>query len=225
MMVTQTKIFAGWSVGLLALGLLGSASASAGVTDADLAQAAGAEWLHNHGSWDGSRYSTLDEINADNASELKLAWTLSTGTTGNNQATPIFHDGILYFPIHGQTVMAVDARTGKEVWRYKHELPENYGGFVPNFLGQISKGVAIYKDRILFYTNDSKLVALHYKTGDKLFSVQVRPYVHVNEAGEEQLGYYSTLAPLVVPGLVLLGQSHGEQGGSPAYLDAVNPMT
>ena len=225
-MLGHAKLFTGWSAVLLVLGVFGVVpTAIAGVSDSDLAEAAGAEWLHNHGSWDGSRYSTLDEINADNAGELKLAWTLSTGTTGNQQATPIFHDGILYFPIHGQTVLAVDARSGKEVWRYKHELPENYGGFVPNFLGQISKGVAIYKDRILFYTNDSKLVALHYKTGDKLYDVQVRPYVHVNEAGEEQLGYYSTLAPLVVPGLVLLGQSHGEQGGSPAYLDAVNPMT
>ena len=120
------KKFARFFPVLLGMGLVGCAtqpgmSPGTGVSDSDLAKTAGAEWLHSHGSWDGSRYSTLDEVNSRNASELKIAWTLSTGTTGNNQATPIFHVGVLYFPIHGQTVMAVDARTGREVWRYKHE--------------------------------------------------------------------------------------------------------
>jgi alcohol dehydrogenase (cytochrome c) len=202
-----------------------SGTSVSGVTDAALAETAGREWLHNHGDWQGTRYSTLTELNTSNVADLDLAWTFSTGTTGNNFANPIYHDGILYFPVHGQTLYAVDARSGKKVWSYAHVVPDDYGGFIPNFIGPVSKGVAIYKDRIYFYTNDSKLVALHYKTGEVMFSTQVRPYVHVNEEGQEQLGYYATLAPLVTPGAILLGQSHGEQGGAPAYLDALDPMT
>ena len=77
------------------------------------------EWVangNNPGEW---RYSPLDQINASNVSRLGLAWTAVAGDGGGNQeATPLVWDGVLYSITNWSIVFAVDARSGKELWRY-----------------------------------------------------------------------------------------------------------
>ena len=84
------------------------------VSDNDLARPASGEWLHINGSWDGSRYSTLTQLTPDNASNLNAKWIYSIGGESDTQATPLYHDGLLYLP-QDNAVHAVDARSGNRV--------------------------------------------------------------------------------------------------------------
>ena len=99
----------------------------AGVTDQDLARGAGAEWLHSNGSWDGTRFSNLTQLTPSNASDLSVKWIYSVGGETDAQATPTYHDGLLFLP-QDNGVHAVDAQTGAQVWHFEHELPEDWGG-------------------------------------------------------------------------------------------------
>jgi len=90
------------------------------VDDTALSALAGAEWLHSNGSWDGTRYSTLTQLNPCNAMNLKVKWIAGLGGTTNVQATPLMHDGIIFIP-QDNKVMAYDARTGDAVWKYETE--------------------------------------------------------------------------------------------------------
>ncbi len=65
------------------------------VTDVDLARTASGSWLHANGSWDGTRYSNLRNLNAGNARNLGVKWIYSLGGETDAQATPLYHDGIL----------------------------------------------------------------------------------------------------------------------------------
>lgn len=60
-----------------------------GVTDEMLAAEAGVSWLHVNGNWAGHRYSTLNQVNASNAGDLRVAWIYSTGGETDAQCTPI----------------------------------------------------------------------------------------------------------------------------------------
>ena len=141
----------------------------ADVSDSDLLAKAGSEWIHVNGDLDGTRHSTLNQINASNASNLEVKWVYSTGGTTNAQGTPIYHDGILFLA-QNNSVHAIDAASGKRVWIYDHDLPEDFGGqFNPFFTGK-HKGVSIYGKNIYFMSNECTIVALNYKTGDVNFS-------------------------------------------------------
>ena len=100
-----------------ALAVAGFASlAQAGpVTDRMLAAEAGDAWLHANGNWAGTRYSTLTQINSRNARNLKVAWTTSVGAKTDSQATPIFHDGLLFFPQDNKVFAQVAIKCVKTV--------------------------------------------------------------------------------------------------------------
>ena len=106
------------------------------VTDQMLAADAGDSWLHANGNWAGHRYSTLSQINTGNAKDLKIAWIFSLGGKTDAQATPLFHDGMVFFP-QDNKVFALDGATGNVVWKYEHKLPDDWGGYnVPFFTGK-----------------------------------------------------------------------------------------
>ena len=159
-----------------------------GVTDDMLAAEPGVSWLHVNGNWAGHRYSTLNQVNASNAGDLRVAWIYSTGGKTDAQCTPIYYDGLLYFA-QDNMVFAVDAGTGRQVWKYAHELPENFGGYnVPFFTGK-HRGVAIAGEHIYFLSNDMKLHAIHYKTGEQKFVQQYLDYPKAFERSEDANGY------------------------------------
>jgi quinohemoprotein ethanol dehydrogenase len=81
------------------------------------------EWLTYGGDYAERRYSPLDQINASNVNRLGLAWTAEVGRGGGNQeATPLFWNGVVYSITNWSIAFAVDARTGKELWRYDPEV-------------------------------------------------------------------------------------------------------
>jgi glucose dehydrogenase len=121
----------GLALAFIVAGLSGGVQA--GVSDAQLSAEAGASWLHTNGNLAAHRFSTLDQINAGNAKKLKVAWIMSPGGKTDAQATPSYHEGVLYFP-QDNKVFAVDGGTGNILWKYEHKLPDDWGGYnVPFF--------------------------------------------------------------------------------------------
>jgi alcohol dehydrogenase (cytochrome c) len=108
----------------------------------------------------------------------------------------------------GNQVIAINARTGTMLWRYRRPLPNPVVLLHPT-----SRGVAVYGDKVYFAAGEAVLVALDAKTGDEVWTTRV---------ADNASGYYMSLAPLVADGKVLVGTSGGELGirGFVAAFDA-----
>lgn len=178
------------------------------VTDARLQDPEASNWLAYRGNYAGWGYSPLEKVNAKNVSKLQLAWSFNTGVAEGHQSPPIVNDRYMFITTPQNQVIALDAKTGMELWRYKKEIPAELFQIHPT-----NRGVALYGDKVFVATTDCNLVALDAKTGKMLWTVPT---------GDWKQGYYMTLAPLVVKGKVMIGVSGGEYGirGYVAAFDA-----
>src|SRR3984885_11142324 len=125
----------------------------------------GEEWL-TYGQNPGETcYSPLRQIDATNVSRLVLAWSYDVGQGGGNQeATPLVWNGTLYGITNWSVVFALDARTGKERWRWGPEV--NQAAVFPSICcGVVNRGVAIYQNMIIAPIIDGRLEALDAATG------------------------------------------------------------
>jgi len=165
-------------------------------------------WLLFRRSYDGWGYSPLKEITPDNANRLQLVWSSATGQIEGHQAPPIVNNGVMFVATPGNQVLAIEAKSGKPLWRYKRPLSEDVIHLHPT-----SRGVALYGDKVYFASADCVLVALDAKTGKEVWTADVDDY---------KKAYYMSLAPLIVDGKVILGASGGELGvrGFVAAMDA-----
>ncbi len=178
------------------------------VTDERLKNPAPEDWLMYRRTYDSWGYSPLDQITAENVGDLVPVWTFSTGVISGHQAPPIVNDGVMFVTTPESQVLAIDARTGDQLWRYRRELPEGIRrGHRTN------RGVGLHGDKVFVTAQDAVVVALDALTGDVVWEQAVEDY---------RTGYYMTMAPLVVNGKVLVGASGGERGirGFVAALDA-----
>ena len=85
-----------------------------------------ANWLTYSGSYSGQRYSPLHQIDASNVKNLEFKWMLQNQVFGSWESSPLVVDGIMYLTQRPNDVMAVDARTGRIFWTYKHVVPADY---------------------------------------------------------------------------------------------------
>src|SRR5215510_13146214 len=168
-----------------ALGLRTFASAQ-GLDPAALLKPATNTWPTYNGDYSGRRFSTLDQINATNIHSLTLAWIYSARQ--ELKSTPLEVNGILYFT-SPDNVWAVDARFGREIWHYYRKSEGDH-------IGQ--RGVGMYKNWLYFTTPDAHLISLDAKDGTVRWNV---------ELADVKLGYFSTMAPLVVKDHVIAGVS------------------
>jgi len=125
------------------------------------AQAESADWPVYGGNTDHTHYSTLAQISPANVGKLKVAWTYETHdefTGSEMQANPIVIDGVLYATTPKLQVFALDAATGRELWRFD---PNN--GQAPGSRFR-HRGVVVTGDRVLF-TYRNRLYALDRRTG------------------------------------------------------------
>ena len=198
--------------------VLGAAAARADVSDSDLARLAGDDWLHANGSWDGSRYSTLNQINTSNAANMTVKWIYSIGGETDAQATPLEHDGLIFLP-QDNAVHAVNAATGERAWKYEWELPEDWGGqFIPFFTGK-HRGLAIAGSNIYFLSNECTLIALNYRSGEEVFAHKIdRPYPKDFEMAADSNGYFCTVGPLAIPGQIIVPMNATDTGGLQGYV-------
>src|SRR5262249_33931411 len=171
-------------------------------------------WVLHHGNYQGYRFSQLKTINADNAKNLKVAFTVALGgfqgagtryTFGNPEATPLLEDGIMYVPDGWGTVYAIDVSSGKKGpfrWRMGPKTDKAWAGDVA-CCGVNNRGVALWKDKVISVTLDGRLIATNKATGEIAWERKV-----ADPAIAETL----TLAPLIVRDVAIVGSAGGEYG-------------
>jgi quinohemoprotein ethanol dehydrogenase len=173
------------------------------VDDAALRNAGktGDEWLAYGVTPGETRYSPLKQIDATNVSRLGLAWYYDVGPGGGSQeATPLMHNGTLYSITNWSIVFAVDARTGKEKWRWDPEV--NRQAVQPKICcGVVNRGIAIYQGKIIAPVIDGRLQALDAETGKPVWEARV---------AFPQDNYTITMAPRIAKGKVIVGVSGAE---------------
>jgi alcohol dehydrogenase (cytochrome c) len=184
---------------LLAVLLPGVATAQVTADRLVRAEAEPQNWLTYSGGYFSQRYSALTQINRGNVTDLELAWILPNQVFGAWQSTPLVVDGIMYVTQRPNDVLAVDAKTGRVFWQYRHQVSPD----ARVCCGSNNRGVAILGDRLFLGTLDGRLIALDARTGTSLWNIAV---------GDPKLGYSLTLAPLVVKDKVLVGVGGGEYG-------------
>ncbi len=159
----------------------------------------GNNFLHTNGNYAQTRYYPARQINTSNVNKLRPAWIFQTEVVETMETTPIVVNGVMYVTTAFNHVYALDAKTGKQIWHFKHKM----GPITTYCCGPNNRGVAIYGDRIFMGTLDAKLLALDTKTGKLLWEKQI---------ANPELGYSETMAPSVVNGKVLIGTNGGEYG-------------
>jgi alcohol dehydrogenase (cytochrome c) len=176
-------------------------------------------WLTYYGAYNGQRYSSLDQINTENVKRLVPAWIFQAGTTGliagastySFEAAPIVVDGVMFLAGWDGWVWALDARTGQEIWRYKHAIPFD----VSLCCGNVNRGVAVAQGKVFFVTANAHVLALDATTGKRVWD---KTY------GDVRAGESATVAPLVVKDMVIVGSAGGEFGVR-GHLDAFDLET
>ena len=174
------------------------ATAYTPVTDQRLVNPEPENWLMYRRTYDGWGYSPLEQVTPGNAASLVPVWTFSTGVAEGHQSPPIVNNGVMFVSTPQNQVLALDAKSGELLWRYKRDLPEDLFQLHPT-----NRGVGLYEDRVYLATLDAHVVALDAKTGKVVWDQTVEDY---------KKGYYMTLAPLVAKGKVIVGVSGGELG-------------
>jgi quinohemoprotein ethanol dehydrogenase len=194
----------------------GSTAGGAATVDGARIAAADREpqnWLTHGRTYGEQRYSPLTQINDGNVEKLGLAWSFATATTRGLQATPIVVDGTMYTTGTWSVVWALDAKTGRELWKYDPEVPRAWGRYL--CCDAVNRGVAVWKGALYVGTIDGRLVSLDAKTGTKRWEV---------DTIDRTKPYSITGAPRVVKGKVLIGNG-GAEFGVRGYLSAYDADT
>jgi len=161
------------------------------------------QWLMPAKSYASTRYSELAEINTRNAGNLKVAWTFSTGSTRGEEAAPLVAGSTMYvvapFPNY---LYALDlANSGAAKWVYKP--PVNAAAQGVACCDQVNRGAFYSEGKIFYNTLDGQTVAVDAGSGKEIWRTPL---------GDINQGESITMAPLVVKGKVLVGNSGGEFG-------------
>jgi alcohol dehydrogenase (cytochrome c) len=170
-------------------------------------------WLTYAGDYSGRRNSPLTQVTPANVNQLTAQWTFQTGVLGKFEATPIVLDGIIYITGPDNTAWALDARTGRSIWRHQRNLPDMADLNV--CCGMVNRGFAVYRDLLVMTTLDAHLVALDMKTGGIVYDVVIDDY---------KRGYAATVAPLLVKDKVIIGIA-GAEFGIRGFIDAYDAAT
>jgi quinohemoprotein ethanol dehydrogenase len=161
----------------------------------------GDEWLVYGLTPGETRYSPLKQIDTTNVSRLGLSWSYEIGPGGGNQeATPLVVNGTIYGITNWSIVFAVDARTGKEKWRWDPEV--NRQAVQPKICcGVVNRGLAYYQGRVIAPIIDGRLEWLDAETGKPVAEARV---------AYPQDSYTITMAPRIAKGKVIVGVSGAE---------------
>ncbi len=156
-------------------------------------------WLTYSGSTMSQRYSTLAQITTENVKNLELQWMFQARSLEKYEATPLVVDGILYTVQAPNSVVALDAVTGRVFWTYAYAPART----ARPCCGAVNRGLAILGDTLFMGTIDAHLIALDAKSGKPIWNVAV---------AKAAAGYALTHAPLVIKDKVIVGTAGGEYG-------------
>ncbi|WP_410050927.1 PQQ-dependent dehydrogenase, methanol/ethanol family [Bradyrhizobium sp. SZCCHNR3054] len=161
-----------------------------------------------------TRFSKLDQINADNVKGLGLVWSYSLDSERGVEATPVVVDGIMYQSASWSIVHAIDARTGKKLWTFDPGVNRELG--YKGCCDTVNRGVAVYKGKVFVGAYDGRLIALDAATGQKVWEKDTLiDHAH---------SYTITGAPRAFNGKVLIGQG-GAEYGARGYITAYDTET
>ncbi len=187
------------------------------VTYQDLLNGLGhpSRWLMYSGDYTGRRHSPLTQITPGNVQRLAAQWTFQAEgmTLGRGfETTPLILDGVMYVSGNSNYAWAVDLRTGRQIWRYRRQLPQGltYGAGNPT-----NRGFAALGDRLFMGTLDAHLIALDRNTGRVLWDVVLDDF---------KVGHAVTVAPLVVKDKVIVGNAGGDLP-TRGFIDAYDAAT
>ncbi len=197
---------------------MAAADASAGtympVTDARLNAAATDEgWLMYRRDYAGTGYVPFNEITTANVTGLKQVWDHVDDLQSGYESPPVVNGNYLYVTTPRSKVLAFDATTGKQLWKYEHDLTNT--GLKTVCCDIVNRGVALYGDNAYLATLNNDVVALDGKSGKVVWKTALE---------KPDLGYAMTLAPLIVKGMVIVGVSGGEYGAR-GYITALDAKT
>jgi alcohol dehydrogenase (cytochrome c) len=163
------------------------------------------DWLNWRRTYDGWAYSPLTQINRKNVKDLKVAWTFSMASTDDavNEFTPLVHDGVMFLWNFGESIQALDAKTGTLLWQFDYTLPKDYPS-LPGFY-RTKRSLAIGGNKLIVPTIDMHVIALDIKTGTKLWDIVTDDY-------KSERTYNS--GPLVVKDKVIVGAGNCGPGSA-----------
>lgn len=190
-----------------------AAALLASVRAADVDGATRADWPHYGGTVQAWRHSALHQITPANVKKLTPVWAFQSGDyEGGLQSTPIVVDGVMYVATSHNHIYALDAATGKELWRYLYVLPKGF----TIFYGPFNRGVALAQGKVFIGTLDNNVVAVDQKTGKEVWRVNVED--------STQCGCNITGAPLIVKDKVVVGVTGGDSAHR-GYITAFHAAT
>jgi quinoprotein glucose dehydrogenase len=187
------------------------------------------DWIAVGGDRGAQRFSSLDQINRDNVSQLKVAWTFQTGELNRQrqktiECTPLIIDGAMYISTGHLRVVALDAVSGEELWNF--DPFENHSAAGPLASGGVNRGVAYWSDekpngkrRIIHGTSDGRLFSLNAQTGEldaEFGKAGVKDLREDLQRDISKLGYGPTSAPAICGNNIIIGVSNGEGPGDAA---------
>lgn len=190
-------------------------------------------WLHAateaawpvNGGVDNIRYSPLNQINRGNVARLQVAWTYDSHDAfkgSEMQSNPIVVDGVLYATTPTLKVVAVDAASGREMWKFD---PSSGAGSTGRFR---HRGVTVHDDRV-FVTYRSFLYALDKKTGQPIASFGTGGRIDLREGLDrpaDKLTVSASTPGVVFEDLLIIGSSVPETlPGSPGHIRAFDVKT
>ena len=199
---------------VVALIFAGNALAATTIDNAALNNDAdGHNWAAYGRTFSETHYSPLAEITRETVPRLNLAWALDLDVT-NNLSTPLAVDGVIYVASGYSFVHAVDAKTGKLLWRYDPEVLKVVGNKLRTGWG--IRGLAYWKGRLFIGTHDGRLIALDARKGTLVWSVQTL------DAGD---GSFVSGLPRVFNDKVVIGFGGGDFGAVRGYVTAYDTNT
>jgi alcohol dehydrogenase (cytochrome c) len=156
-------------------------------------------FLLTNGNYAQTRFYPAKQINRDNVKNLHVAWIFQTEVKESLETSPIVVNGVMYVTTSFSHVYALNAKTGQELWHYKHKM----GPVTIYCCGPNNRGVEVLGDLVYLATLDSKLVALKAETGEVAWQIDI---------ADPEKGYSETMAPTLVKDKVLIGTNGGEYG-------------
>lgn len=172
------------------------------------AQTPPGSWPTHNGDYSGKRFSPLQQIDKTNVGMLSMVWAFQTDVSSGPglKSTPLLVDGALYFT-EPDDVWSVDARSGQQNWHYHYHNNEGL------HIGQ--RGVGIYQNHLYFETPDAHLLSIEAHSGEVEWDIVL---------ADVKLGYWATMAPLVIRNHVLVGVS-GDFNDLHGFIDSIDPLT
>jgi PQQ-dependent dehydrogenase (methanol/ethanol family) len=158
------------------------------VTEANLRNADPGDWLMIRRDYSASNYSPLNQITRDNVKSLRLVWSWAMNEGGTNQPAPIVHNGVIYLNNPGNTIQALDGKTGDVIWENRYGTSATAAAM---------RGISIFEDKIFAATSDANLFAFDARTGRTVWQTVI---------GDRTKGNYTTSSgPLVAKGKIIQG--------------------